>query len=389
MAKKKRKKFQIILTFEILIVLSLAVFAFFLVKVNKIERETVDEKKVNAKDIKGFTNIMLFGVDARGSELKNSTRSDTMILVSINEKTKEVTLTSFYRDYYAFSPAKAKADKPVKLDSSEFDKLTHAYNNGAEAALKEINTNFDLDVTDFVTVNFIALVRVIDELGGIELDVPQKLVSEINKYGGEIARKHKEPFTKITKSGVQTLTGYQALGYCRTRHKDSDFHRSQRQREVINKVFEKFKQGANITKANALYDAVAANMTTSFSTKKIISLLSDAPQYKIRKEINASLGNGFPYHSIEYRPNGVSCQISQTPKDDIIMLHYNLFNNGVLPEQYTSTSDPNSQNSTSSPESSETSSSENKGLGYNYTPSATVDLITRYQQSCYDSLSNK
>ena len=389
MAKKKRKKFQIILTFEILIVLALAVFAFFLVKVNKIERETVDEKKVNAKDIKGFTNIMLFGVDARGSELKNSTRSDTMILVSINEKTKEVTLTSFYRDYYAFSPAKAKADKPVKLDSSEFDKLTHAYNNGAEAALKEINTNFDLDVTDFVTVNFIALVRVIDELGGIELDVPQKLVSEINKYGGEIARKHKEPFTKITKSGVQTLTGYQALGYCRTRHKDSDFHRSQRQREVINKVFEKFKQGANITKANALYDAVAANMTTSFSTKKIISLLSDAPQYKIRKEINASLGNGFPYHSIEYRPNGVSCQISQTPKDDIIMLHYNLFNNGVLPEQYTSTSDPNSQNSTSSPESSETSSSENKGLGYNYTPSATVDLITRYQQSCYDSLSNK
>ena len=284
MAKKKRKKFQIILTFEILIVLALAVFAVFLVKVNKIERESVDRKKVNAKDIEGFTNIMLFGVDARCSELKNSTRSDTMILVSINEKTKEVTLTSFYRYYYAFSPAKAKADKPVKLDSSEFDKLTHAYNNGAEAALKEINTNFDLDVTDFVTVNFIALVRVIDELGGIELDVPQKLVSEINKYGGEIARKHKEPFTKITKSGVQTLTGYQALGYCRTRHKDSDFHRSQRQREVINKVFEKFKQGANITKANALYDAVAANMTTSFSTKKIISLLSDAPNIKFVKK---------------------------------------------------------------------------------------------------------
>ena len=389
MAKKKRKKFQIILTFEILIVLALAVFAFFLVKVNKIERETVDEKKVNAKDIKGFTNIMLFGVDARGKELKNSTRSDTMILVSINEKTKEITLTSFYRDYYAFSPAKAKSDKPVKLDSSEFDKLTHAYNNGAEAALKEINTNFDLDVTDFVTVNFIALVRVIDELGGVELDVPQKLVSEINKYGGEIARKHKEPFTKVTKGGVQTLTGYQALGYCRTRHKDGDFYRSQRQREVINKVFKKFKQGANITKANALYDAVAANMTTSFSTKKIISLLSDAPQYKIREEINASLGNGFPYHPIEYRPNGISCQISQTPKDDIIMLHYNLFNNGVLPEQYTSTSDPNSQNSTSSPESSETSSSENKGLDYNYTPSPTVDLITRYHQSCYNNLSNK
>ena len=102
MAMKKRKKFQIILTFEILIVLALAVFAVFLVKFNQIDREVVDHKNVNAKDIEGFTNIMLFGVDARGNELKNSTRSDTMILVSIDEKTKEVTLTSFYRDYYAF-----------------------------------------------------------------------------------------------------------------------------------------------------------------------------------------------------------------------------------------------------------------------------------------------
>ena len=382
MAMKKRKKFQIILTFEILIVLALAVFAVFLVKFNQIDREVVDHKNVNAKDIEGFTNIMLFGVDARGNELKNSTRSDTMILVSIDEKTKEVTLTSFYRDYYEFSPAKAKSDKPMKLDSSEFDKLTHAYNNGAEAALKEINTNFDLDVTDFVTVNFIALVRVIDELGGIELDIPQKLVDEVNKYGGEIARKHKEPFTKVTKSGPQTVTGYQALGYSRTRKKDGDFYRSQRQREVINKVFEKFKQGANITKANALYNAVAANMTTSFSAKNIISLLADAPRYKIREELNTHLGNGFPYHPIEYKASGASCQISSSPRDDIIMLHYNLFNNGVLPDEYTQTSDPNS---TSSTESSE-NTTKNKGKGYKYTPTGTVDLITKYQQMCYDSL---
>lgn len=385
MAVNRRKKFQVILTFEILIVIVLAVFAVLLIKMNKINRESVDAKKVNAKDIKGFTNIMLFGVDARGSELKNSTRSDTMILVTINEKTKEVTLTSFYRDYYAFSPSKANSDKPIKLDSSEFDKLTHAYNKGAEASLKEINTNFDLDVTDFVTVNFIALVRVIDELGGIEIDVPQKLISEINKYGGEIAKKHKESFTKVTKAGPQTLNGYQALGYSRTRHKDSDFHRSQRQREVINKVFEKFKTGANITKANALYNAVAENMTTSFKTKDLIALMADAPKYKIRKEINSDLGNGFPYNPVEYKSNGVSYQISKTPEDDIVKLHYNLFNNGVLPAEYTTNESSSSTSSETTTEASTEPTTEATGNGYKYTPTATVKLITSYLQSCYDS----
>ena len=384
MALSRKGKFKIILLFEILIVLALAVCAVLLVYMGKIQRTGIDKKNVNANEIPGFTNIMLFGVDARGSELLSNTRSDTMILCSINEKTHEVTLTSFYRDYYAFSPEKAGADSPVKLDSSEFDKLTHAYNDGPEAAIKTINTNFDLDITDFVTVNFIALVRVIDKLGGIEINVPDYLVSEVNKYGGEIAKKNKEPFKRLTKGGLQKLDGYQALGYSRTRKKDSDFKRSQRQREVLNKVFETFKDKASVSNANAIYNAISKNMATSFSNKDLIKLLADAGKYKIRTETNNDYGNGFPYHAVEYKPRGISCQISKTPREDVVLLHYNLFNNGVLPQELldlSTTSPSATNNATAKP----STSSEDKGYGYQYKPSATVDLITRYIQSCYDS----
>lgn len=396
MAVNKSNKFKIILIFEVFVVLALAVCAIFLIYMGNVKRESVDADAVNAKDIKGFTNIMLFGVDARGDELTSNTRSDTMILCSINEKTKEVTLTSFYRDYYAFSPEKAGADAPVKLDSSEFDKLTHAYNKGPQAAIKEINTNFDLDITDFVTVNFIALVRVIDELGGIEIDVPEYLIYEINRYGGEIAKKNKEKFTKVTKPGVQKLDGYQALGYSRTRKKDSDFKRSQRQREVLNKVFETFKDKASISNASAICQAISSNMATSFSNKELIRLMASAGKYKIRKETNNDYGNGFPYHAVEYKPRGISCQISKTPREDLVTLHYNLFNNGVIPDsvlaQFPSNQkdENDSSNNTSNTKSSsdDVSSEPDKkaqGSDYQYTPSATVDLITRYLESCYSS----
>ena len=384
MAVNKQNKFKVILIFEILVVLALAVCAVFLVYMGNVKRANVDANKVNAKDIKGFTNIMLFGVDARDEELTSNTRSDTMILCSINEKTKEVTLTSFYRDYYAFSPSKAGSDTPVKLDSSEFDKLTHAYNEGPEAAIKAINTNFDLDITDFVTVNFIALVRVIDELGGIEINVPSYLINEVNRYGGEIAKKNKEPFKKVIKSGPQKLNGYQALGYSRTRKKDSDFKRSQRQREVLNKVFETFKKESSISNATDICHAISTNMATSYSNKELIKLLASASKYKIRTETNNDYGNGYPYHAVEYKPRGISCQISATPREDLVALHYNLFNNGYIPEDVLTNFSSNKASSQPTSDTTKASTkptvnpnaNAGKDTGYVYKPSATVDLVT-------------
>ncbi|MBQ8043219.1 MAG: hypothetical protein IJ272_03590, partial [Clostridia bacterium] len=132
------------------------------------------------------------------------------------------------------------------------------------------------------------------------------------------------------------------------------------------------------------YNAISKNMATSFSNKDLIKLLADAGKYKIRTETNNDYGNGFPYHAVEYKPRGISCQISKTPREDVVLLHYNLFNNGVLPQELldlSTTSPSATNNATAKP----STSSEDKGYGYQYKPSATVDLITRYIQSCYDS----
>ena len=380
MAMNKRKKFKILLTIEVLVVLSLiGILAFFML-FGGVNRQEIDKNNLAIKkDIKGYTNIILFGVDAREGELdKNTkdTRSDTMILVTINEDTKEVSLTSFYRDYYSFSPHKAGSDSTTNLDEKKFDKLTHAYVYGPENAIKTINMNFDLDIQHYVSVNFLALVRVVDQLGGIELNIDKQfMIKEINKYGGEIARKNGEPFKKITKLGVQNLNGYQALGYARTRKKDSDFNRAQRQREVINKVFEKIKSGAGLTKLTSIYNSITKNMITNYTNAEIIALLKDAPKYTIRKETNNNYGNGYPYHVHPFTYNGASLVFSREPYNDISLLHYNLFNNGVIPQLDNSTN--NGDNSTSD-------TSTEKGLDYTYSPSQDVLNITNYLTNIYN-----
>lgn len=382
MAMTKRQKFKFLLTIEILTIIVLAGVLFATIKFKDINRQTINRDELSIKkDIKGFTNIMLFGVDAREDQLTKDTRSDTMILVTINEDTKEVTLTSFYRDYYSYSPHKAGSKSMDQLDGSCFDKLTHAYVQGPTEAVKTINMNFDLDIEHYVTVNFLALVRVVDQLGGIELNVKNNaMISEINKYGGEIARKNGESFTKVTKTGVQTLNGYQSLGYARTRKRDSDFNRAQRQREVINKVLEKIKSGAGLTKLQAMYDSITKNMVTSFSTTEILSLMKDAPKYTIRKETNSGYGNGYPYHVSAFTYKGMSSVFSKQPYTDISLLHYNLFNNGVLPEELQSLR----EDTTSSTEGSETPAETEKGLGYIYSPSDDVLKITNFLTNLYN-----
>ncbi|MBE5934396.1 MAG: LytR family transcriptional regulator [Lachnospiraceae bacterium] len=383
MAMTKRQKFKFLLTIEILTIALLAVVLFFTLKMKDINRQDIDKDNLSIKkDIKGFTNIMLFGVDARESAMRSNsgdTRSDTMILVTINEKTKDVTLTSFYRDYYAYSPHKAGSTSMDALTDKCFDKLTHGYTKGPEEAIKSINMNFDLDVSHYVTVNFIALVRVVDQLGGIELNVKNNaMISEINKYGGEIARKNGESFKKVTKTGVQLLDGYQSLGYARTRKRDSDFNRAQRQREVINKILEKVKSGAGITKLQSIYESITKNMVTNFTNAEILSMLKDVTKYNIRKETNTGYGNGYPYHVSSFTYKGMSSVFSEVPYTDISLLHYNLFNNGVLPEQLQSSSSEGGQATTDNPAPTE------EGLGYVYTPTDDVLKITNYLTNIYN-----
>ena len=186
-----------------------------------------------ARDIGGYTNIALFGVDSREKELEKSTRSDTMIIASINNQTGEVKMVSVYRDTY------------LDVGNGVFTKCNAAYaKGGPEQAIAMLNSNLDLNITDFVTVGFGGLTQVINDVGGITLDIQPEEIRPLNDYqismvgtssdGIHFTAQEGKDYTPITQAGEQLCNGLQATAYCRIRYTaGNDFRRTQRQRTVI------------------------------------------------------------------------------------------------------------------------------------------------------------
>ena len=139
-------------------------------KVNYVKLENVVVNEGVSEQLKGYRNIVLFGVDARANTYDN-TRSDCIIIASINQDTKDVKLTSIYRDTYVY------------IDGYGYDKITHAYAyGGPELAINTINKNFDLNITEFVAVNFDAVVDIIDAVGGVNIPIESAELNYINDY---------------------------------------------------------------------------------------------------------------------------------------------------------------------------------------------------------------
>lgn len=290
MSKRKRKFKKRYLLFLLIPILAGGVFlGAYLYKLNsQIQRPTekkadvkVNEDVVLEKDEEDDSwDIALFGVDARDKSLDKGNRSDVVMIAHVDGKTNKVNLFSIYRDSYVNIPGKG------------FDKLTHAYAYGGyELALSTINTNYDLDIDKFVTVNFVALENAVDLLGGIEIDVQSDEVKWINGY---VTSLHKESglnkVALISGPGKQTLTGSQAVAYCRIRYTDGgDMKRAERQRTVLNEMFKKAKE----TDVNTLLNIVnqmTKEVYTNLKTSEIIGLAKDVTSYDIDKS------EGFPYH---------------------------------------------------------------------------------------------
>ncbi|MCB2293545.1 LCP family protein [Clostridium algoriphilum] len=176
-----------------------------------------------------ITNVALFGVDRRNKS--DAGRSDSMIVLSIDQKHKKIKMSSLMRDFY------------VSVDGHGQTKLTHAYAyGGPQLAIKTINENFNLDIRDYVTVDFYDLEKLIDALGGVKINVEQDEVSLINSYMSETARIEKKSFTKVTGAGPQNLSGIQAVAYSRIRYTSGDdFKRTERQRTVLTGMFTKIQ----------------------------------------------------------------------------------------------------------------------------------------------------
>ena len=265
-AKKRKAKQRRRIIFFAVEIVALIVLLIAIVGVNmvtKIDKIKINEEDIvvnpqveNNKEMKGYRNIALFGVDSRKGKLGKGSRSDTVMIASINQDTGDVKLVSVYRDTY------------LNLGTDSYNKANAAYaQGGPEQAINMLNMNFDLDITEYVTVGFDALIETIDELGGIDIDVHDNEIDHLNNYQRSMFVENEndalnENIVKVTHSGMQTLSGLQATAYCRIRYVGDDFGRAERQRKVLMACMDKAKTMSPTTLVsilNKVMDAAAAH----------------------------------------------------------------------------------------------------------------------------------
>ena len=262
---KNFKKIVLILI-GIILLIGLSGFGYVYSKLNKmyVKDEVVKdiENTEEATIVDGITNILLVGTD--GEYVEKGNRSDSVMLVTIDSKNKDIKISSIARDTY------------VNIPGYSTEKLTHAYAYEGIDLLKEVfKENFDLDIDKYIAVNFVSFMDIMDELGGVEVNVEEKDIKEINKYidacYGYYKNKDEKEKEYIKESGVQRLNGYQALAFSRIRYTDSAFARDNRHREVAQSVYKEFAQkGVDTYKRCA--DIVLNNTKTNISPIEMMNL---------------------------------------------------------------------------------------------------------------------
>lgn len=229
LARWKRVTVYVILALLILLLIGFSVlYAVY----NYGFRNSVDENDLGISSAiedkygnTGIFNVVLFGLDTRDADSFEG-RSDSIIIVSIDKKNNTVKLSSILRDSY------------VSIEGHKDQKITHAYKfGGAQLAIKTVNQNFNMNITDYVTFNFAKLAEAIDLLGGVDIDVTEQERLELNDIGDD----ENPSFGYLQQSGHVHLTGEQAVVYARIRNRDSDIARSNRQRRLLETLIEKVR----------------------------------------------------------------------------------------------------------------------------------------------------
>lgn len=211
-------------------------------------------------------NILLMGTDARENNERG--RSDSMILISINKETKKIIMTSFLRDMYVAIPGIGNS------------RLNHAYSyGGADLAVETVEKNFKIKINRYAQINFASFVELVDDVGGVEIDISEDEIQYLNNYLNGINKlEGGTPTEKLTSAGKQKLDGRQALAYSRIRYVGTDFGRTERQRTVLTKVFEKAK-GMSLSEIDDLADKLLPLVTTNLTENEIFSLIIKSPSY--------------------------------------------------------------------------------------------------------------
>lgn len=241
----------------VLLLLPMVVFGFLYYKINNIDtNEQVD----------GVTNILLLGTDGRENE--SAYRSDCMMILTIDNTHKSVKLTSLARDTY------------VEIPGEGMGKLNASYFWGKEQLLfKTIKNEFGIEIDKFIQIDFEGLMDVITKLGGVEVDISKKEMKAVNKLIPSTYESYNNPdkgeMKLISGSGVQTLTGYQAISYCRIRDIDSAIYRDGRQRKVIMGVASKLK-GLSLSEYPKLIKSLLPCVSTNMGSIELLNLGTSA-----------------------------------------------------------------------------------------------------------------
>lgn len=317
--RQRRKRKLILFIVEVLVILILLAALFVIIKLNKLNNTgDLDEDKLNINiDAKtqelldGYTNIALFGIDNRSTGKYESGNSDCIMIASINNDTKEVRLISVYRDSFL-----------AVDDDDDLRKLNAAYaKGGPTGAVAALNKNLDLDIKEYVAVDFNAVMEVVDALGGIELDISSKEAETMKIYINEMNEVMGTNGTAVSGPGLQTVNGIQVLAYCRDRYSGGDdYGRTERQRTVISKIVEKAK-AASLPTLNKVIDKLFPDISTSLSSSEILGLAAGIKDYELADT------QGWPFQLTTERMGGKLGDVV-VPTDletNVNLLHQYLF----------------------------------------------------------------
>jgi len=271
--KKSRKKKIIISCVAILIVI-LSVGLFYGNNLlSKMKRSKIDEsdlgikkdvaEKIQTSEIKDIVNIAILGVDEAENDVG---RSDALMIATFDPVHKKLKITSIMRDTYVDIPENGK------------DKINHAFAYGGhQLSIKTLNQNFGLNIKDYVKINFKELEGLVDAIGGIDMELSDKEIIEVNDYIVRVSKALNLPTNRLVKSesGKVHLDGFQTLGYCRIRSTDNgDFDRTERHRKIMTEMFNKISN-AGTAELASMATKLLPYVETSLSNKEIINLAAN------------------------------------------------------------------------------------------------------------------
>ena len=339
MSKPRKKRRKVLFILEIIVLLlfigGLYVYGQISAKLDKIDIQETDLQEQDivtndqAPQMTGYTTYALFGLDHRGKNEKlNTENSDTIIIASINNDTKAVKLVSVYRDTL------------LNVKDDTYSKANAAYALGGPAqAVNMLNTNLDLNITDYVSIDFDALVTVVDCLGGLDIPLSYAEIVHMNNYCVETAEETGKSYTPVELPepkpedqeaivGTYHLNGVQATSYCRIRYTASlDMGRTERQRRVIQMIVDKAKK-AGLSTIFDIMDQVFPMVKTSVSKTEILKLIPAMIGYCIDET------TGFP-QDYKFATVKGSVIVPTTLDSNVLKLHQFLYGN----TNYTPTQD--------------------------------------------------